>query len=86
MLAIIATVLGVILTATNVSWYLGQGWFQAKLALIAALIAYHWHCGTLVRRFAEGRNTRGHVFYRWFNEIPVAMLFGIVILVIVKPF
>jgi putative membrane protein len=40
----------------------------------------------LVRVFAEDKNTRSHTFYRWFNEFPVLILFGIVILVVVKPF
>ncbi|HET8710309.1 MAG TPA: TIGR00701 family protein, partial [Spongiibacteraceae bacterium] len=26
------------------------------------------------------------VFYRWFNELPVLLLFAIVILAVVKPF
>ena len=62
------------------------GWLHAKLALVAALIAYHLWCGKLLRDFREGRNARGHVWYRWFNEVPVAFLVGVVVLVIVKPF
>ncbi|MBY0340316.1 MAG: CopD family protein, partial [Rhodocyclaceae bacterium] len=40
----------------------------------------------LLRDFAAGRNTRSHVWFRVFNEIPVLALFAIVILVVVKPF
>jgi putative membrane protein len=29
---------------------------------------------------------RSHVWFRWFNEIPVLMLVAAVILVVVKPF
>ena len=36
--------------------------------------------------FARGENRHGHVFYRWFNEVPVLFLLAIVILVVVKPF
>jgi putative membrane protein len=36
--------------------------------------------------FRNERNTRSHVWFRWFNELPVLMLLGIVILVVVKPF
>ena len=32
------------------------------------------------------RNQHDHVFYRFFNEIPVLFLFGIVILAVLKPF
>ncbi|OGS91463.1 MAG: hypothetical protein A2Z95_09235 [Gallionellales bacterium GWA2_60_18] len=62
------------------------GWLHAKTALVAGLVAYHLYCGHLVKLFAENRNTRSHVFYRWFNEVPVLMLTAIVILAVVKPF
>lgn len=62
------------------------GWLHAKLALVALLIGYHHACGSLLRKFEESRNTRSHVWYRWFNEIPVVILLLVVILVVVKPF
>ena len=65
---------------------IGGAWLHAKLALVVSLLGYHWHCGRLVKVFAEGRNARGHVFYRWFNEFPVLVLTAVVILVVVKPF
>ena len=67
-------------------WGFSGGWLHAKLALVAALIAYHIWCGKLLFDFKHGRNSRGHVWYRWFNEFPVLILFAIVILVVVKPF
>jgi putative membrane protein len=70
--------------------WLGYGiagnWLYAKLFLVLVLIVYHYYCGKLVKQFAADRNTRGHVFYRWFNEIPVLVLMAVVILVTVKPF
>jgi len=36
--------------------------------------------------FAEDKNTRSDTFYRWFNEFPVPVLIGIIILAVVKPF
>ena len=62
------------------------GWLHAKTALVLLLAGYHLYCGRLVKQFAADRNTRSHMFYRWFNEIPVLMLAAIVILVTVKPF
>ena len=62
------------------------GWLHAKLVLVTLLIGYHWYCGKLLRDFRDDRNTRSHVFYRWFNEFPVLLLVAIVILVVVKPF
>lgn len=61
------------------------GWLHAKLALVLMLIAYHLYCGKLLADFKHDRNRRGHVYYRWFNEIPVLILIGVVILVVVKP-
>ena len=61
-------------------------WLHAKLVLVAGLVIYHLYCGKLMRDFKAGKNTHSHVWYRWFNEIPVLVLFAIVILVVVKPF
>jgi putative membrane protein len=62
------------------------GWLHAKLVLVGLLVAYHHYCGKLLNDFAQGKNQHGHVWYRWFNELPVIVLFIIVILVEVKPF
>jgi putative membrane protein len=64
----------------------GNGWLHAKLALVVLLLGYHHGCGVLLRKFENGRNTRSHVWYRWFNEVPVVALLAIVVLVVVKPF
>ena len=61
-------------------------WLHAKLALVAGLVAYHLYCGKLMQDFKTGKNMRSHVWYRWFNEIPVLVLFVVIILVVVKPF
>jgi protoporphyrinogen IX oxidase len=62
------------------------GWFYAKLAVVALVVAYHLYCGKLLSDFAQDRNTRTHVWYRWFNEVPVVLLLAAVILAVVKPF
>jgi putative membrane protein len=35
--------------------------------------------------FRRDRNARSHVWYRWFNELPVVFLFAAVVLAVVKP-
>jgi putative membrane protein len=60
-------------------------WLHAKLGLVVLLVIYHIYCAKLVNDFKHDRNTKSHVFYRWFNEFPVLLLVVIVILVIVKP-
>ncbi len=61
------------------------GWLYAKLALVGTLVIYHYYCGKYVTAFKNDNNQHGHVFYRWFNEFPVLILFAVVILVVVKP-
>ncbi len=63
-----------------------SGWLWAKLALVLVLIAYHLWCGHMVSQFQQDRNTRSHVFYRWFNEFPVLVLVATVLLAVFKPF
>ena len=67
-------------------WGFSGGWLHAKLALVAVLVAYHVWCAKLLLDFRHDRNCRGHVWFRWFNEFPVLIVFAIVILVVVKPF
>jgi len=62
------------------------GWLYAKLALVAMLVGYHLWCGKLVSDFKHERNRHDHVWYRWFNELPLLSLVGVVILAIIKPF
>ncbi|SDK60380.1 putative membrane protein [Methylophilus rhizosphaerae] len=62
------------------------GWLHAKLTLVALLLGYHHYCGKLLKQFAARQNRHSHRWYRWFNEIPVLLLFAIVILVVTKPF
>jgi putative membrane protein len=67
-------------------WFQGAGpWLHAKLALVAALVVYHAWCGKLMIDFRNERNTRSHVWYRWFNEAPTVLLIAIVLLVVLKP-
>ena len=62
------------------------GWLHAKLALVILVIGYHHACGSLLKKFERGVNTRSHKWFRVFNEVPVLLLLAIVILVVVKPF
>lgn len=80
-----------VLTLASGLWlWLGYGftggWLHAKLALVVALVAYHFWLGAMRRDFAADANRRSHRFYRLINEIPLVILLAIVILVVVKPF
>jgi len=60
-------------------------WLQIKLALIALLVVYHLYCGKLVADFKHERNRRSHVWFRWFNELPVLVLIAIILLAVLRP-
>ena len=64
----------------------GNGWMHAKLALVVLAIGYHHMCGAILRKFEAHANQKSHVWFRWFNELPVVLLTLTVILVVVKPF
>jgi len=62
------------------------GWLHAKLTLVVLAIGYNHACGSILKKFEKGVNTRSHKWFRIFNEVPAFLLLAIVILVIVKPF
>lgn len=64
----------------------GNGWILAKLLLVSLLVGYQRACGVMLRKFERGANQRSHIFYRWFNEVPVLMLVAVTALVVLKPF
>jgi putative membrane protein len=64
----------------------GNAWMHAKLLLILILLGYHHACGVMLKKFSKGLNRRSHVFYRWFNELPVLLMILITALVVLKPF
>ncbi|KHL68126.1 MULTISPECIES: protoporphyrinogen oxidase HemJ [Pseudomonas] len=85
--SLLATViLGIAMLALNPGLFATGGWMHAKLTLVVLLIGYHHMCGAQLKRFARGETPHGHVYYRWFNEVPVLFLLAIVILVVVRPF
>jgi len=84
------TPLGVLALVFGIWLWLGYGisggWMHAKLALVLVLVAYHWHCGMLLKAFRAGQVQRSHVWFRFYNELPVLILFAVIFLVVLKPF
>lgn len=84
------TPLGVLAVVLGLWLWLGYGfsggWLHLKTALVALLVAYHWHCGVILNAFRAGTNTRSHVWFRFYNEAPVIVLFIVVFLAVLKPF
>jgi putative membrane protein len=85
-LMLIAIALGVALIALNLDYYLQAKWMWLKLAGVAFLVFYHIQCGRYVNAINAHADQHTHVFYRFFNEVPVLFLFGIVLLAVLKPF
>ena len=83
---VLTIIFGAWLVALSPAYYFSSGWFRAKLILVGLLIAYHLMCRYHLTKFHRDANSHSHVYFRWFNEFPVLLLVGIVVLVIVKPF
>mgnify|MGYP003674090116 FL=1 len=85
-IAVIAIVLGLVLMAFNLDYYLQAKWMWLKLAGVVALVIYHAVCRHYVAIMQQDNNQHGHVYFRVFNEVPVLFLVLIVVLVVLKPF
>jgi putative membrane protein len=64
----------------------GQYWMHAKLFVVFLAIGYTHSCGSLLKKLENNTSKRSHVWFRWYNEVPVMLLLVAVILVVVKPF
>jgi protoporphyrinogen IX oxidase len=85
--AVLTTVFGLWMLY-DYAWlfYSSQMWLHIKLFLVVLLFVYHAWCWKIVLDFKHDKNTKSHVYYRFFNEFPVLVLIAITILVVVKPF
>ncbi|MGB1263074.1 MAG: protoporphyrinogen oxidase HemJ [Cognaticolwellia sp.] len=84
--ALLTVALGIaIIYQYGYAWFVAAKWLHIKITLVLLLLAYHGYCFTLVKTFADDKNTRSGKFYRIFNEVPVIILFIVVILAYVKP-
>jgi len=82
----IAIVLGVGLIMYNPDYYLQATWLWIKLLAVLCLVIYHYYCGRLVGALESDTDSHSHVWFRFFNEVPVIFLVLIVILATLKPF
>jgi len=60
-------------------------WLQLKLLFVVILTIYHFFLFQCLRKFAENKNSFTPKFYRIINEIPTALLIGIILIVVFKP-
>lgn len=66
--------------------FFGQMWLLAKEFVVGMVVVYQITLWFFYRSFRDRKNTRSHVFFRWYNEVPVLFLLAILILVVLKPF
>ena len=86
-LAVPAVALGLWLwIGYGIGWGPGNAWMHAKITLVLLALGYHHACGVMLRKLVAGSSQRSHVWFRWFNEVPVLLLLALVVLVVVKPF
>lgn len=64
----------------------GSYWLHAKLLLVALLFVHYVVAGRWLKGAGAGRALPSSKALRWFNEIPVLLLLGVVYFVVVKPF
>ena len=80
---------GGIITIILGFWLLDYGysglWLNIKLLLVLLLVIYHGYCFKYLMDFKYNRNKHSHIFFRWFNEVPVILLIAIILLVELKP-
>jgi putative membrane protein len=83
--AMIVTWLAGLYLAWAGHWFSAH-WLHGKLLLVIAMSAVHGFLARCVKDFAVDGNRRSKKFFRVINEVPTALMIGIVILVVVKPF
>jgi len=79
----IAFVLGLVLW---LHFHIAGGWLHAKLALVALLLVHFSFAGRWLKGADAGHALPSSRALRWFNEVPVLLLVGVVFLVLAKPF
>lgn len=81
MIVTVAMAVGMLAIAPEL---LHSGWLHLKLAVVAALMVYHFYCGRLMRRLEEGQCQWTGQQFRALNELPTLFLVVIVLLVVFK--
>ena len=62
------------------------GWLHLKLLLVTLIFVHFIAAGRWLKGVDAGRSLPSGKALRWFNEVPVLLLFVVVYLVLAKPF
>ena len=63
---------------------LSDRWIQVKLFCVAILVAYHFFCSRIMKRFAADDCEMTGQQFRWFNEFPTVFFVIVVMLAVFK--
>lgn len=63
---------------------LKSGWLHIKFVFVGLLLAYHFWCGRIMKKLAQGENTWSGQKFRALNEAPTLLLLVIVLLAVFK--
>jgi putative membrane protein len=84
------SVMGVFALASGIGLWLGfgfrGGWLHAKLTLVLLMVGYHISMRVFMKRMQRDAALPSPTTLRWYNELPLVLLVGILYLVVVKPF
>lgn len=69
----------------GMAWFKVSHWLHAKLALVGLLYLHFFYCFRILKQFKNNENKRSALFYRFYNEGPVIILFIVVFLAVLKP-
>ncbi len=84
--AVLTLIFGVLLIVNyGGAWFSASRWLHYKLLLVMFLYAYHGYCFKLLADFKHNRNQKSPRFFRVFNELPVLVMFAIILLAVLKP-
>lgn len=78
-------VLGLLMIYANPGMF-ADGWIHVKLLLVFILSGAHGALSKQVKVFKRDENDKSAKYFRILNEVPTALMIGIVILAVVQPF
>lgn len=83
--SLLVLMIGALMTILTWEAYVTKIWYWVKILLVVMLFGYQGMCSRFRKKLVQGQNTYSHVFYRWFNEVPLILLILILIMVVIKP-
>lgn len=81
MIVTVSMAIGLISTEPDI---LKSGWLHIKLTFVALLLLYHFYCGSVMKKLAQGESQWTGQQFRALNEAPTLLLVVIVLLAVFK--